>query len=137
MAVTSQSVQSSTTALFVRRPILAFVLSALIVLAGLAGLFGAEIRELPDVDRPVITVTTDFSGASPKPSIARSPPRSKGPPVGWQASKRFRRIPDLAEAVSRLNLVTMPIWMSRPPTCATPSVAFRIHCQTVLKTHVS
>ncbi len=66
MAVTSQSVQSSTTALFVRRPILAFVLSALIVLAGLAGLFGAEIRELPDVDRPVITVTTDFSGASPE-----------------------------------------------------------------------
>ena len=66
MAVTSQSVQSSTTALFVRRPILAFVLSALIVLAGLAGLFGAEIRELPDVDRPVITVTTNFSGASPE-----------------------------------------------------------------------
>ncbi len=66
MAVTSQTVQSSTTALFVRRPILAFVLSALIVLAGLAGLFGAEIRELPDVDRPVITVTTDFSGASPE-----------------------------------------------------------------------
>ncbi|GGC09448.1 multidrug transporter AcrB [Marivita lacus] len=66
MAVTSQSVQSSTTALFVRRPILAFVLSALIVLAGVAGLFGAEIRELPDVDRPVITVTTDFSGASPE-----------------------------------------------------------------------
>jgi HAE1 family hydrophobic/amphiphilic exporter-1 len=66
MAVNSQSVQSSTTALFVRRPILAFVLSALIVIAGFAGLFGAEIRELPDVDRPVITVTTDFSGASPE-----------------------------------------------------------------------
>ncbi len=66
MAVTLQSVQSSTTALFVRRPILAFVLSALIVLSGLAGLFGAEIRELPDVDRPVITVTTNFAGASPE-----------------------------------------------------------------------
>ncbi len=52
-------------ALFVRRPILAFVLSALIVLAGLAGLFGAEIRELPNVDRPVVTVTTEFPGASP------------------------------------------------------------------------
>ena len=32
------------------RPILAFVLNALIVLAGLAALSGAEIRELPDVD---------------------------------------------------------------------------------------
>ncbi|QBF32659.1 efflux RND transporter permease subunit [Thalassococcus sp. S3] len=54
------------TALFVRRPILAFVLSALIVLAGLAGLFGVEIRELPNVDRPVVTVTTEFPGASPE-----------------------------------------------------------------------
>ncbi len=54
------------TALFVRRPILAFVLSALIVIAGIAGLLGAEVRELPDVDRPVITVRTDFEGASPE-----------------------------------------------------------------------
>ncbi|EDQ03666.1 Multidrug resistance protein MdtC (plasmid) [Sulfitobacter indolifex] len=54
------------TALFVRRPILAFVLNALIVLAGVAALFGAEIRELPNVDRPVVTVTTTFSGASPE-----------------------------------------------------------------------
>ncbi|AZQ66680.1 efflux RND transporter permease subunit [Silicimonas algicola] len=66
MAVSAQSALSSSTALFVRRPILAFVLSSLIVLAGLAGLFGAEVRELPDVDRPVITVTTEFSGASPE-----------------------------------------------------------------------
>ena len=42
------------TALMVRRPVLAVVISLLIVVAGLAGLYGAEIRELPDVDRPVI-----------------------------------------------------------------------------------
>ncbi|MGY6548920.1 MAG: efflux RND transporter permease subunit [Roseinatronobacter sp.] len=53
-------------ALFVRRPILAFVFSALIVIAGLAALFAVEVRELPDVDRPVITVTTQFSGAGPE-----------------------------------------------------------------------
>ncbi|WP_407495581.1 efflux RND transporter permease subunit [Pseudooceanicola sp. MF1-13] len=52
--------------LFVRRPILAYVLSSLIVIAGLAGLAGVEIRELPDVDRPVVTVTTSFPGASPE-----------------------------------------------------------------------
>jgi HAE1 family hydrophobic/amphiphilic exporter-1 len=50
----------------VRRPILAIVLSALIVIAGLAGLAGVEIRELPDVDRPVVTVTTTYPGASPE-----------------------------------------------------------------------
>ncbi len=53
-------------ALFVRRPILAFVFSALIVIAGLAALFAVEIRELPDIDRPVITVTTNFPGAGPE-----------------------------------------------------------------------
>jgi hydrophobic/amphiphilic exporter-1 (mainly G- bacteria), HAE1 family len=53
-------------ALFVRRPILAFVLSALIVIAGLAGLAGVEIRELPDVDRPVVTITADYPGAAPE-----------------------------------------------------------------------
>ena len=56
----------SGTALFVRRPILAFVLSSLIVIAGLAGLFGAEVRELPDVDRPVVTIHTPFPGAAPE-----------------------------------------------------------------------
>jgi HAE1 family hydrophobic/amphiphilic exporter-1 len=54
------------TAIFVRRPILAIVMNALIVLAGLAALFGAEIRELPNVDRPVVTITTPFPGASPE-----------------------------------------------------------------------
>ncbi|RBO52212.1 AcrB/AcrD/AcrF family protein [Rhodovulum sp. BSW8] len=58
--------ESGGTSLFVRRPILALVVSALIVLAGLAALFGVEIRELPNVDRPVVTVTTEFTGAAPE-----------------------------------------------------------------------
>lgn len=56
----------SGTALFIRRPILAFVLNALIVIAGVAGYLGGEVRELPEVDRPVITVTTDYAGAAPE-----------------------------------------------------------------------
>lgn len=63
---TAEMAGRSGTALFVRRPILAFVLSALITIAGLASLLGVEVRELPNVDRPVITVTTDFPGASPE-----------------------------------------------------------------------
>lgn len=56
----------SGTALFIRRPILAFVLNALIVIAGIAGYLGGEVRELPEVDRPVITVTVDYPGAAPE-----------------------------------------------------------------------
>src|SRR5690606_11149969 len=58
------AVENGITALFVRRPVLAFVINTLIAVAGLAALFGVEIRELPDVDRPVITVNTTFTGAS-------------------------------------------------------------------------
>ncbi|MDO8881647.1 efflux RND transporter permease subunit, partial [Pseudotabrizicola sp.] len=54
------------TALFVRRPILAFVLNALIVIGGLAGLLGADVRELPAVDRPVVSISTSYSGAAPE-----------------------------------------------------------------------
>ncbi|HVK91320.1 MAG TPA: efflux RND transporter permease subunit, partial [Mycoplana sp.] len=58
--------QAGFTALFVRRPIFALVVNTLIVVAGLAAFNGVEIRELPSVDQPVITVTTDFEGASPE-----------------------------------------------------------------------
>ncbi|MCB1449475.1 MAG: efflux RND transporter permease subunit, partial [Nitratireductor sp.] len=60
------STMTGGTALFIRRPVLSLVLNLLIVVAGLAGMYAAEIRELPDVDRPVITITTDFSGAAPE-----------------------------------------------------------------------
>ncbi len=57
---------SDFTALFVRRPVLAVVVNLLIVVAGLAALFGADVRELPEVDSPVITVSTTYTGASPE-----------------------------------------------------------------------
>ncbi|MFN3688753.1 efflux RND transporter permease subunit [Salinarimonas sp.] len=56
---------SDVASLSVRRPVLAGVMSLLIVLAGLAALMGVSVRELPDVDRPVVTVTTSFAGATP------------------------------------------------------------------------
>ncbi|MDR6431783.1 efflux RND transporter permease subunit [Brucella pseudogrignonensis] len=56
--------QGGSTALFIRRPVFAFVINVLIIVAGLAAFTGVDIRELPDVDRPVVTISTDFSGAS-------------------------------------------------------------------------
>ena len=53
-------------ALSVRRPTLVVVLNLLIVIAGLAALLGVEVRELPDVDRPTVTVRAFFDGASPE-----------------------------------------------------------------------
>ncbi len=51
-------------ALFVRRPVLAVVVNALIIVAGLAAFLGIEVRELPSVEQPVLTVSTSFPGAA-------------------------------------------------------------------------
>ena len=75
--------QTGFTALFIRRPILAAVANALMVVAGLAAFYGIEVRELPDVDRPVITVRTSFDGAATRQSIpAASRNRANPKPVG-------------------------------------------------------
>ncbi len=58
--------QDSLPALGVRRPWLVTVLHLLIVIAGLAALLGVEVRELPDVDRPIVSVRAVFPGASPE-----------------------------------------------------------------------
>ncbi|MFB0613689.1 efflux RND transporter permease subunit [Aurantiacibacter poecillastricola] len=52
--------------LAVKRPLLIGVLNLLIVLAGVAAYFGVEVRELPDVDRPIVTVSATLPGAAPE-----------------------------------------------------------------------
>ncbi len=53
-------------AVSVRRPYLAAVLNLLIIVAGISGLIGVEVRELPDVDQPVVTVRANYPGGSPE-----------------------------------------------------------------------
>ena len=52
--------------LSVRRPVLVLVANLLIVLAGIAAMLAVEVRELPDVDRPFVTVRVSYPGASPE-----------------------------------------------------------------------
>ena len=49
-----------------RRPVLTIVLNTLIIIAGIVSYLGVDIREIPDVDRPVIGVRAVYKGASPK-----------------------------------------------------------------------
>lgn len=50
----------------VKRPWLVTVMNLLIAIAGLVAMFAIEIRELPDVDEPVVNVRANFPGASPE-----------------------------------------------------------------------
>lgn len=52
--------------LSIRRPVFILVANLLITLAGIAAFMGVEIRELPDVDRPIVTVRAFYPGASPE-----------------------------------------------------------------------
>lgn len=52
--------------LSVRRPYLATVLNLLIIIAGISALMGVEVRELPNVDRPIVMVRANYPGGSPE-----------------------------------------------------------------------
>lgn len=52
--------------LSIRRPYLAIVLNLLIMIAGFGAVFGIEVRELPDIDRPIVSVYAQYPGASPE-----------------------------------------------------------------------
>jgi multidrug efflux pump len=54
----------SLSSICIRRPVLSTVLSILIVLFGMVGFLFLGIREYPNVDPPVVTVSTSYTGAN-------------------------------------------------------------------------
>jgi multidrug efflux pump len=51
------------TDLFIKRPVLATVVSLLILLFGVSSLFNIQVRQFPKMDSTIITVTTAYPGA--------------------------------------------------------------------------
>ncbi len=60
------SSQNDLPSLSIRRPVLIVVFNLLIIIAGLAAFNAIEVRELPDVDRPIVSVTAVLPGGSPE-----------------------------------------------------------------------
>lgn len=54
------------TDIFIKRPVLAFVLNILILLIGLRAGFDLPVRQYPEIEQAVITVSTGYPGASPE-----------------------------------------------------------------------
>ncbi len=50
--------------LSIKRPVFATVLSLLVVVFGIAALLGLPVREYPDIDPPVVSISTDYIGAA-------------------------------------------------------------------------
>ena len=51
--------------LFIRRPVLSTVLAAFILLLGFQGIFNLPVRQYPEVEETVVTITTVYPGAAP------------------------------------------------------------------------
>ncbi|MFV2033274.1 MAG: efflux RND transporter permease subunit, partial [Gammaproteobacteria bacterium] len=49
---------------FIKRPVLSLVVSVMIVLLGIQAFFGTQVRQYPELETSVITVTTAYPGAS-------------------------------------------------------------------------
>ncbi len=54
------------TDLFIRRPVLAAVVSALIFFIGLRSMMGLELRQFPDLESSSISIQTSYPGAAPE-----------------------------------------------------------------------
>jgi multidrug efflux pump len=52
--------------LCIKRPVLATVLSLIVVLLGLIGYQRLSVREYPKIDEPIVSVGTNYKGASPE-----------------------------------------------------------------------
>ena len=53
-------------ALAIRRPWLVIVVNLLIIIAGAGAWLGVEVRELPNIDRPIVAVRANYPGAAPE-----------------------------------------------------------------------
>jgi len=52
--------------IFIRRPVLSTVLAAFILLLGFQGMFSLPVRQYPEVEETVVTITTIYPGAAPE-----------------------------------------------------------------------
>ena len=111
---------------------LALVINSLIIMGGLAAFLGVEVRELPNVDQPVLSVDTDYTGASAeRPSTTKSPRSSRA--LLLRGAGHLLDLVDFP-AVAQLGgyeglstgLISMP---AISDVCETPSQELLITCR--------
>ena len=79
--------------LFIRRPVLTLVTAMLILLLGIQGFMSMTVREYPEVEESVITVTTTYPGASAEPDAGLHHDADRQ----GRAERRQRRLRDLEQ----------------------------------------
>ena len=107
--------------IFIRRPVLSTVVSLMILLLGGQGIFNLSVRQYPEVEETVITITTAYPGASrrPDPGLHHRADRQGG------VDRRERRLRHLAERASASRTVSVHMRLNADPTGADRSASPR------------
>jgi hypothetical protein len=111
--------------LAIRRPWLVVVINLLIVIAGLAAWMGVEVRELPNIDRPIVAVRADFPGAAPETLDAEVTRVVEGAAARVPGVVLVRSAAKKATSASSSSSTPAPTSSPPPTTCATPWPASR------------
>ena len=103
--------------LFIRRPVLAVVASLLLIVGGLAALINLPVREYPQVDRPVVSVSTVYRGASNEVIESRVTEIVEGAIAGIEGIRQIT-----SQSQNDRSSVSIEFEVSRDPEAATSDV---------------
>ncbi len=103
--------------LFIRRPVFAVVVSLLLIVGGLAALMNLPVREYPQTDRPVVSVSTVYRGASNEVIESRVTEIIEGAVAGIEGIRQVT-----SQSQNDRSSVSIEFEVSRDPEAATSDV---------------
>jgi multidrug efflux pump len=103
--------------LFIRRPVFAVVVSLLLIVGGIASVLNLPVREYPSVDRPVVSVSTIYRGASNEVIESRVTEVIEGAVAGIEGIDQIR-----SQSENDRSSVSIEFNVSRDPEAATSDV---------------
>jgi len=103
--------------LFIRRPVFAIVVSLLLIVGGVASLMNLPVREYPSVDRPVVSVSTVYRGASNEVIESRVTEIIEGAVAGIEGINQIT-----SQSQNERSSVSIEFNVSRDPEAATSDV---------------
>jgi multidrug efflux pump len=103
--------------LFIRRPVFAIVVSLLLIVGGLAALMNLPVREYPSVDKPIVSVSTIYRGASNEVIESRVTEVIEGAVAGIEGISQIR-----SQSRNDRSSVVIEFDVARDPEGATSDV---------------
>jgi multidrug efflux pump len=94
------------------------VISLLLIIFGLVSLQRLSVREYPDIERPVVSITTTYRGASAQVSRTRSRSRSRIASPGSKAFSRSSRAARTSVPASTSSSTSIAISTAQRTTSA-------------------